>query len=428
MTQPFCDGYGNALTTQSDAACEAYRRGTHLYLGGHFAAIEEFETATRADQQFALGHVALARALTMSGRMADAKSSIARAVALADTVDDREASHIAAHALMLAGNAAGCRKAVLAHVRDYPRDAMVAQLCTSVFGLIGFSGEVGREAALLAYTETLAPHYEGDWWMMSMHAVALCETGQVNRSLNLMEKALALNPRNANAAHFKAHAQYENGEALAGREFLTGWMTDYDPKSVLHGHLSWHQALWAMQDGDTDDMWQAIDNRIGPDGAQGLPINVLTDTVALLFRAEIAGHAVGSERWRQISDYAAQYFPNTGQCFADLHAALGHAMAGDGDRLAHIIDTAKGYAGDLVAPVAKAWKNVAHQNWAAALDELSTVMATTERFGGSRAQRDLIELAYVHILLKLGQTDEAQRALLTRRPVLAKSPPVAGFE
>lgn len=427
MTQQFCDGYGNALTTQSQAACDAYKQGTHYFLGGHFAALETFEAATRADPQFALGHVALARASAMAGRMAEAKSAIARATSLADTVDDREASHIAAHGLLLAGDAAGCRTAVLAHVRDYPRDAFVAQLCTSVFGLIGFSGEVGREAALLAYTETLVPHYAGDWWMMSMHAVALCETGQVSQSLNLMEKALTLNPRNANAAHFKAHALYENGEAATGRTYLSGWMTDYDPKSVLHGHLSWHQALWAMQDGDTDAMWQAIDTRIGPGGAKGLPINVLTDTVALLYRAEIAGHAVASERWRQISDYAAQYFPNTGQCFADLHAALGHAMAGDGDRLAHIIDTAKGYAGDLVAPVAKAWKNAAHQNWAEALDELSMVMATTERFGGSRAQRDLIELAYVHILLKLGRTDEAQRALLTRRPVLAKSPPVAGL-
>ena len=54
-------------------------------------------------------------------------------------------------------------------------------------------------------------------------------------------------------------------------------------------------------------------------------------------------------------------------------------------------------------------------------------MATTERLGGSRAQRDLIELAYVNVLLKLGLAEEARRTLLSRRPVLAKSPPVRGL-
>ena len=47
-----------------------------------------------------------------------------------------------------------------------------------VFGLIGFSGQVGREIDLLEYTQKLLPHYTDDWWMISMHAISLCETGQ----------------------------------------------------------------------------------------------------------------------------------------------------------------------------------------------------------------------------------------------------------
>ena len=68
---------------------------------------------------------------------------------------------------------------------------------------------------------------------------------------------------------------------------------------------------------------------------------------------------------------------------------------------------------------------MARGRWQDALDDLAGVMASAVRLGGSRAQRDLIELAWVHALLRLGQRDEARRALATRRPVLAKAPPVA---
>jgi hypothetical protein len=95
--------------------------------------------------------------------------------------------------------------------------------------------------------------------------------------------------------------------------------------------------------------------------------------------------------------------------------------------LAHISDTAKGFAGDLVRPVARAWGAIARQDWGAALTELVQVMGSTERLGGSRAQRDLLELTYANVLLKLGQTAEARRSLTTRRPVLAHSPPLAAF-
>ena len=67
--------------------------------------------------------------------------------------------------------------AVNKHVLNWPRDALIAQMNTSVFGLIGFSGEASRGWDLLEYTQNLLPHYEDDWWMMSMHAISLCETG-----------------------------------------------------------------------------------------------------------------------------------------------------------------------------------------------------------------------------------------------------------
>lgn len=423
----FKDHYGNAVSTHSADAVEAYDKGVHLFLGGNYGAVEAFQTCIEADDTFSLGHAGLARAAMMGGDMVKAKSEIDRAEQLAESDDKRAQQHIEAMALLLSGQAAQARDKVKAHVREFPCDALAAQLCSNVFGLIGFSGEVGREADLLAYTADLLPHYDGDWWMMSMHALSLCETGQTQKSLDLMEQALTINPRNANGSHFKAHAQYEAGYLTEGRTYLDEWLKDYDKRSVLHGHLSWHSALWALHDGDEDAMWSRIDGGAAPDTGNSLPINVLTDTAAILYRAELAGISVDPARWSQMSNYAAQYFPETGQSFADIHAALSHAMAGEGERLAHIVETAKGYAGDLVKPVARAWGAIARQDWPTALQELVPVMATTERLGGSRAQRDLLELALVNVLLKLGQADEAQRNLNMRRPVLAPAPPIAAM-
>ena len=421
------DHYGNSVSTNSSDALEAYDKGVQLFLSGNYGAVEAFEESINADDGFALGHAALARAAMMGGDMAKAKSEITRASELAASDDKRSQQHVEAMGLLMSGQAAAAREKVKAHVREFPCDAMAAQMCASVFGLIGFSGEVGREAELLAYTSDLLPHYGDDWWMMSMHAISLCETGQSEISLDLMEQSLAINPRNANGSHFKAHAQYESGQVTAGRKYLDDWLEDYDNRSVLHGHLSWHSALWALHDGDAEAMWNRIDTGAAPGTGNSLPINVLTDTAAILYRAELAGFDVDPKRWSTMSDYAAQYFPETGQSFIDIHAALSHAMAGEGERLAHIIETAKGFAGDLVKPVAKAWGAIAREDWETALQELVPVMATHERFGGSRAQRDLLELAMVNVLLKLGKTDEARRSLSTRRPMLVPTPPIAAL-
>lgn len=382
------DSYGNTVSTSSQKACDHYDHGVRLFLGGVFGAVDAFDAAVQADPDFALGHAAHARSLMMSSRMEDAQAAINRAQALAKFSDKREQQHIACLSFLLSGQPDKAKASVLEHIREYPRDALVAQLCTSIFGLIGFSGKVGREAELLAYTSALLPHYGEDWWMMSMHALSLCETGQIEASLALMEQSLALNVRNANAAHFKAHAQYEAGATEEGLTYLTDWLVDYDSRSSLHGHLTWHVALWALHNGDEAAMWRAVDSGVAPGAAKGMPINILTDTAAILYRAELAGFDVDADRWRNLSDYAAQVFPNPGQSFADLHAALSHAMAGDGDRLAKLTETSTGFAGDLVKPLARSWGAIARGEWSKALQDLLLVMPTLERVGGSRAQRD----------------------------------------
>ena len=130
----------------------------------------------------------------------------------------------------------------------------------------------------------------------------------------------------------------------------------------------------------------------------------------------LVGH-VPPARWQQVSAYASEYFPTTGLSFADVHAALAHAMAGNSDALSKIIEKARGPAADMVQVLAQAFGAIAAQSWAEAEQYLSVALRDHARIGGSRAQRDLIEFAMLSVLLRQGRGAEAKRMLIIRRPV-----------
>jgi hypothetical protein len=188
--------------------------------------------------------------------------------------------------------------------------------------------------------------------------------------------------------------------------------------------LSWHEALWALQDGDETKMWATIDSSVSPEKGTSLPLNALTDTAAIYYRAELAGYKVDTKRWSRLSEYAVQNFPNMGQSFADLHASLSHAMAGNDEYLQKYIEGKNGFAGDIIPCIAKAWKAITKGEWLIAAQELAPNIDDFERFGGSRAQRDLLEFTYVSVLLRAGEAKKAKSVLLKRRPKFSQTAPI----
>ena len=179
--------------------------------------------------------------------------------------------------------------------------------------------------------------------------------------------------------------------------------------------------------GDATRAWEMYRAHLHPGASSGPPINTLSDAASFLFRAELAGEMRRPELWRELSAYALRWFPSPGIAFADTHAALAHAFAGNGEALAVLVDRAKGPAAEVVAPLARAFRAFCGEEWAAAAHELEGVLASHERIGGSRAQRDLIEYALVACLLRTGRAAQARRTLAVRRPRSgAEGYPIAG--
>ena len=415
------DRYNNPLTTSSAAARDAYVRGADALLSANVGAEEAFREAIAADDGFALAHIALARTLQIYGRAAESKAPLARALELSPHTTERERSHIAIFERILTGRGADGLALTREHIKSWPRDAFALAPSTSVFGLIGFSGLKGREEDQLALLAPLANAYGDDWWYRSLLAFAELELGLFDRALPNIEASLAAFPRNAHAAHIRSHLYYEVGERNAGLAFLNAWARDYPRGGVLHCHVSWHQALWSMELGRTDEAWQIYQQSLRPSSSWGPQINVLTDCASFLFRAELAGDARQPALWQELSQYAAKWFPEPGIGFADLHAALAHAMAGNGEALEKLVRTPKGPAADIVVPMAGAFAAFARSDWDGTIAAIEPHLGSHERFGGSRAQRDLLEYALVGAMLRSGRpVDVVARRIAARRPQNAR--------
>lgn len=420
------DRYGLEISTASPAARDGYVEAVDRLLAAEDGADEQFEKAIAADPDFALAHLGLARSRQMWGDGAGARAGLA-AARKAPAPSAREQAQMRILGMLIEGEGAAARPLVRAHLAEHPRDALVAQTAVGVFGLIGFSGEPGREAEQLAYTAALLPHYGDDWFFLAAHAWAEIEAGRTAEAEAHLEAALAQRPRNANAAHFRAHLHYENGESAAGYAYISDWLRDYPRSGVMHTHISWHAALWAMAAGDEAEGWRLWRLDLAPGAGSGPPLNVLTDCASFLYRAELAGFAPPEGAWGAVAAYAARFFPEPGIAFADVHSALAYAMAGDMAALERILADARGPAADVVRTLGEAFGALAAGDWSEATAFLAAAMQDHARIGGSRAQRDLIEFAMAGALLRLDRGEEARRLLFIRRPHATRKGMVKGL-
>jgi tetratricopeptide (TPR) repeat protein len=415
------DRYGLRLSTSSAAARDAYVAGVDCMLSANAGVERQLGRALEADPSFALAQAALARSLLMKAQVPDARAAAARARELAASTSLREQSHVNALALAIEGKPVEAFAATREHLAHYPRDAMVLAPATGVFGLIGFSGRQEREPELHDFLRTLAPAYGGDWWFESMLAFAACECGRLDEARALIERSMAAQPRSAHGAHIKVHVLYESGESRAGLDYLDQWMPGYDRGGLMHCHLSWHVAIFALALGHADQAWQAYRNGVHPGGSWGPPLNVISDSVSFLWRAELAGQRRPADLWKEVHAFAHGAFPGVGVTFADVHVALACVANGDAAGVETLAAELRQRAasnrlpaGPVVPLLAEALIAYGNERWAQAADLLGKALPETVRIGGSRAQRDLVVRTLAAALIKAGRAAEARALLATR--------------
>lgn len=425
------DRFGLEISTASAVARDAYVEACDAVLSAGAGGEAAFARALEADPSFALARVGLARAQFVLAKVPMARASAIAARQMAANATERERSHVDALCLGIEGKPVDALAATRAHLSRWPKDAMVLGPATGVFGLIGFSGRQEREPEQLELLDTLEPALGGEWWFDCVRAFALEECGRIEDARRLIERSMAANPRNAHGAHIKAHVLYEAGEDAAALEYLEGWLPAYEREGLMHCHISWHVAMCALALGKLDRAWEVYRNQVHPGGSWGPPINAVTDGVAFLWRAELAGEPRRADLWREMREYGEENFASPGIAFVDVHAAVALAATG-GDvaelsaALAQREAAGKAPAGSVVRRLADAFAAYARGDWPDAIRRFEEALPETVRIGGSRAQRDLAAYTLLAAYLKDGRADEA-RAFISRREHRRPTVAVAGF-
>ena len=421
------DRYGLPLSTAFASAADSYVKAVDHFLAAGDNLTAGFEAALAIDPGFALAEIGRARCLATYGRGTEARTAAARARDLTAGISAREKAHVEALALAIEARGAEALAAIKVHLSEFPRDALVLQPATGIFGLVGFSGRLERESELLTLLDGLAPHYGDDWWFTANRAFAECEAGRVGDAEARVEQALEAAPHNANAAHVRAHVHYEFDQGRAGAAFLRGWLKQHTTRGILRGHLCWHLALWELGGGNAAEAWLLYEQELRPalvgEGAPIPPLNVLTDVASWLWRAELHGQPRRDADWLAVAGYCAERFAQAGVAFADIHVAMATLRCGDAaafERLRADLERLGGErpASAIAARIAAGFAASTRGDWALAAAHLGEARVEAVRVGGSRAQRELVDRSLLQAFGQAGLAEQAA-ALRAQRPQIA---------
>lgn len=361
-----------------------------------------------------------------------------RAVALASCAaaaalpcNDREQRHLQAAQALAAGrwHEAGLRLEDI-NAR-YPLDTLALQAGHQIDFFRGDTRMLrDRIARVLPAWSAAVPGWHA---VLGMHAFGLEETGDYDQAERQGRRCVELQPRDGWGWHAVAHVFEMRNTPREGMEWLRPHRATWADESFFAGHNTWHLALFEMELGGKEEALSLYDEAIGGTGS---PVVMdLIDASSMLWRLQLRGVDVGT-RWSAVADrWQAALTDGEGQyAFNDLHALL--AYIGDNrtaaqQRVLERMTEASASASDNAAftreaglPAAEALLALAAGDAERATRLLRGVRSTAHRFGGSHAQRDLLDQTLLHAAGKAG--DEAlvwaltnERNAMRPRSVLA---------
>lgn len=292
---------------------------------------------------------------------------------------------------------------LVVHLAQYPADALAAPLL-GAFALCG-DLEYRAHGQHLAVT-----HYERageqSWVWASCAAAALAEKGDTDRAWRLAGHALSLQPRSGTAVHARAHAEHEQGTGPACTRFIDHWLTQ-DPHALQRRHLQWHAALQELASGDLDRARERADSElhhsdVGMRAATNWRLLLAGQSPARISDLEHVHRLLAEE-------------DGWAETFHTFQLALALAVAADGeglDAMAHraLADERPDYH-QVLAPVIKALAHMSEGRPGKAIDLLTPLKTETERVGGVRVEREIIQDTLARALIDTGQHEQAAHLL-----------------
>ncbi|HYE44280.1 MAG TPA: tetratricopeptide repeat protein [Caulobacter sp.] len=394
------DHHGLALSGASQAGADKYQQALeayHCYAGDPVPLLDE---AIAESPTFVMAHVLKAYLHLIASN----PEAAAVGVEVFETVrhlpcNDREQGHIAAIGSMLAGEIRAAQRLLEDVTIAEPRDSLALQ----VGQLMDFT--LGDSRMLRDRIGRALPHWSRG--MPGFHAVqgmlsfGLEETGLYDRAEAAGRLALEIQPRNGWAKHAVVHVLEMQGRRAEGVAFLRGDLRNWTEESFFQIHNWWHLALFHLGLGETEEVLKLFDGPVF--GSRSTMAVDLVDAAAMLWRLHLLGLDV-SDRWSDLADLYAP-LPRGQYAFDDAHAMMAFVGAGrqaEADELIAAQHAALSGPGDnamfvreVGLPVVQALAAFGKGDYRTAVDLLRGVRSGSARFGGSHAQRDLIDLTLI---------------------------------
>jgi len=408
------DAQGQALSGATREAAHHFDQAVtafNLYRGDPIAALD---TALALAPRFAMA--ALLKAHLMAVATEPAATQAARgllATVAGWPLNDRERSHLAAATRILDGEWSSAAVLLDRHHVEYPFDIVALQ----VGHLVDFFRANAR--SLRDRIARTLPQWSADTpghgVLLGMLAFGLEECGQYAQAEDTGHAALQAEPRDCWAHHAVAHVM----EMQARHEDGIDWARVREPHwsgadNFFQVHNWWHLALCHLEIGEADEALSLYD---GPIRASRSAVAVdMVDASALLWRLHLGGYAPG-ERWNELATAWDAHADGGSYAFNDWHAAMAWLGAGR-EAEVRALEARLRHAGergeatrwaaetgtDLVAGFAAFWQG----DFERAIECLWRARPIVNRFGGSHAQRDVIDWTLTEAALRGGQRGWAE--------------------
>lgn len=420
------------VSTQNRQALDQFEHALwqfHSYVDDPIASIDH---ALLEQPDFVLAHVFRATLLLLSSErqyLDEAEQSLNKAEALRQTANDRERRLIQATRLWLNGDWPGACRQWDNLLVDYPRDAFALQAAHLTDFLLGDSKNLAdRVARVLPQWDENTPSFS---YLLGMYAFGLEECNHYHRAEQAGRRALELEARDGWAVHAVTHVMEMQNRYDEGIEWLRNQEQDWAPNNAFAFHNWWHLALYHMERAEYQTMLGIYDQNIYPESSD-CSMQML-DASALLWRLQLQDIDVG-ERWSRLaSDWAAKAAQENGYyAFNDVHALMAYLndeRQQDIDNLLNAMVEGANDTGinasmtrEVGLPVALGLIAFAEARYDECIQHIDPVRTIAHRFGGSHAQRDVLNLTLIEAAQRAGQDRLATHLINERLAYKPQSP------
>jgi hypothetical protein len=239
--------------------------------------------------------------------------------------------------------------------------------------------------------------------------------------------ALEQERRDAWAWHAVAHVKEMRGQPDDGIAWLRSDTDAWARDNFFAVHNWWHLALYYLEIGEIDEVLRLFDGPIH--GTRSTIMIDMIDAAGLHLRGVDVGN-----RWQTVADAFAPAASAGNYAFNDMHAMMAFVGAGRDDLADTLLaaqheaiardDDNAGFTRDVGLPLTRAIQAFGDSHYSDVVTHIRPVRASANRFGGSHAQRDVIDLTLVEAALRAGEHDLAA-ALAAERVAAKPTSPLA---